>query len=150
MCVTVLATSCLEAATSRGSVKSPRDTLVVLRDETVPNAIIPASGKKLADLANSKTESARQLNAALCFPTKVRELIFERPDGDYVDALKPGSTEHRLLNYVLLQYPDVTTAAVARESLIARRIFHSVQADTSAQFLRPRTTRTLHRCKVVH
>lgn len=134
MCVTVLATSCLEAATSRGSVKSPRDTLVVLRDETVPNAIIPASGKKLADLANSKTESARQLNAALRFPTKVRELIFERRDGDYVDALKPGSTEHRLLNYVLLQYPDVTTAAVARESLIARRIFHSVQADTSAQF----------------
>jgi serine protease len=112
----------------------PLFTLVVLRDETIPSAIVPANGKALADLANSNTDNARRLIAALGTPSQVRVLIVERPNDDYLAALKPGSTEHRLLNYVMLQYPDAKAASAANESLLAQRIFRSVQADISDQF----------------
>ncbi len=111
-------------------------TLVVLRDETIANAVVPASGKALADLANKGVgdEKARQLVATLGTPSKVRLLIVERPSEDYLAALKPGSTEHRLLNYVLLQYPDAKLADAARESLTAQRNFRSVESDGYAEF----------------
>ncbi len=118
------------------ALENQQNTLVVLRDETIKSDIVPANGKELADIASkgSSDDHARRLNAALSSPTKVRLLIVERPNEDYVAALKPGSTEHRLLNYVLLQYPDAKTAAAASESLRAQRIFRSVQTDMSAQF----------------
>lgn len=61
-------------------------------------------------------------------------LIVERPDDEYVNALKPGSPEHRLLNYVLLQYPNAKAADTARESFTAQRLFRSVQVDISGEF----------------
>ena len=61
-------------------------------------------------------------------------LIVKRPDDEYVNALKPGSPEHRLLNYVLLQYPNAKAADTARESFTAQRLFRSVQVDISGEF----------------
>ena len=91
-----------DAQTKAALTTPSTSTLVVLRDETIASAIVPASGKALSDLANKDIvdENARRLNAALASPSKVRLLIVERPDDDFVKALKPGFPEHRLLNYV--------------------------------------------------
>lgn len=65
--------------------------VVALRDEATSNAVVPSSGKALAylaDLANAGTCKARQLNAALLSPSKVRLLNVERPPDNYVAALK--------------------------------------------------------------
>ena len=109
-------------------------TLVVLRDETLPSALVPADARALLRLATSNTDDSRRLNEALGSPIGVRELIVERPSDEYVAALKPGDTEHRLLNYVLLHYADAKASTTAKDRLVAQRIFRSVQADTAVEF----------------
>ena len=109
-------------------------TLVVLRDETVANETIPSNAVDLVRLANGSSDASRVTLQTLSSPAVVRLLIAERPPQDYVSALKPGTAEHRLLNYVVLQYADAATAKSARETLLSQRQFRSVEAEVYDSF----------------
>jgi hypothetical protein len=109
-------------------------TVVILRDENVVSDTVPADARKLVALANANSAEGRRLKESLGAPTLIRELIVERPSTEYAASLKPGTPEHRLLNYVVLQYPGAKAAAAATERLVGQRIFRSVQADTAVAF----------------
>ena len=116
------------------SISPPMFTLVVLRDETVANETIPSNAVDFVRLANGSSDASRATLQTLSSPAVVRLLIAERPPQDYVSALKPGTAEHRLLNYVVLQYADAATAKSARETLLSQRQFRSVEAEVYDSF----------------
>ena len=109
-------------------------SLVVLRDENVANLGVPSNAVDLVRLANGSSDASRATLRSLSSPSVVRLLISERPPEDYVSALKPGTAEHRLLNYVVLRYTDSAAAKSARETLLSQRLFRSVEEEVYDSF----------------
>lgn len=122
------------AATQKLPPEKQTLTIVVLRDENVASDTVPADARTLVALANANSANGRRLKASLGAPSLVRELIVERPSAEHIAALKPNTPEHRLLNYVVLQYPDVAATVLANEALISQRLYRSVQIDMFADF----------------
>ena len=109
-------------------------SLVVLRDEAIANQALPSNAMDLVRLANGSGDSSRASVRALSSPVAVRLLISERPPEHYVSALKSGTAEHRLLNYVVLLYADALAAKAAREALLSRALFRSVDEEAYDSF----------------
>lgn len=133
-CSTLVMTPPAYAQDKTSSASQRMYSLVVLRDETVTNLRVPSKAVELVRLANGSSDASRATLRALSSPVSVRLLISERPPEDYVSALKPGTAEYRLLNYVVLQYADAATAKSARQMLNSQQLFRSAEEEVYDSF----------------
>jgi subtilisin family serine protease len=132
--VNVSAQDALRTSAASAPPKALPINLIVLRNPKIPSSVVPADSAELVNVANSQSPRATEVLSKLQMPSTVRYVIAERPDDTYLASLKPESAEWRLLNYVLLQYPDATAAETAKLVLQHDGLFSSTSTEMLGNF----------------